>query len=157
MKNGIKIISIGVCMFVLGLCINNANAAATDALSNGQIAVVDVQRVVASSNQVKSLKADREAKIKDLREFVEDAKKNVAAETDKKKSKDLEDKYNKELQQKTASIDAEYAKQLQEIDRSISAVIEKEAKAKNYTLVLSKGVVLYGGTDITESIAKVVK
>ena len=46
---------------------------------------------------------------------------------------------------------------LQAIDKSITATIAQEAKAQNYNLVLSKSSVLYGGDDITASIAKNVK
>ena len=67
MKQGIKYFALGLSAFVIGMSVNNY--AISDVTNN--IAVVDVQKVVASSAQVKALKADREAKIKDLASFVQ--------------------------------------------------------------------------------------
>ena len=43
------------------------------------------------------------------------------------------------------------------IDKSISATIQTQAKKSGYDLVLAKGIVLYGGNDITAEIQKLVK
>ena len=40
---------------------------------------------------------------------------------------------------------------------SISKQIEAQAKAGGYDIVLAKGAVLYGGSDITEAVKKAVK
>ena len=69
----------------------------------------------------------------------------------------MENKYNKELNVKRNAIQKDYAKKLASIDKSISAVIAQKAKAASYDIVLAKGVVLYGGTDITAEITKSVK
>ncbi len=153
MNKSVKYVALGLAAFVIGMSVNNF------AVSNvpSKIAVVDVQKVVASSAQVKALKADREAKIKDLANFVTTARANVAKETNADKKKTLEDKYNKELNSKRDAIQKDYAKKLAAIDKSISSVINQKAKAANYDIVLAKGVVLYGGTDITAEIAKSVK
>ena len=153
MKQGIKYFALGLSAFVIGMSVNNY--AISDVTNN--IAVVDVQKVVASSAQVKALKADREAKIKDLASFVKTARTNVAKEKNAEKKKALEAKYNKELNTKRDAIQKDYAKKLANIDKSISATIAQKAKAANYSMVIAKGVVLYGGQDITNEIAKVVK
>lgn len=54
-------------------------------------------------------------------------------------------------------MDKNYAEQLKAIDESISQQINTKAKADGYDLVLSKGIVLYGGKDITPEIIKIVK
>jgi len=153
MKQSIKYFALGLSAFIIGMSVNNY------AISNvpNKIAVVDVQKVVAASAQVKALKADREAKIKDLGNFVTTARNAVAKETNATKKKALEDKYNKELNTKKNNIQKDYSNKLANIDKSISATIAQKAKAAGYELVLAKGVVLYGGTDITAEIAKVVK
>lgn len=153
MKQGIKYFALGLSAFIIGMSVNNY------AVSNvpSKVAVVDVQKVVASSAQVKALKADREAKVKDLGNFVNTARNAVAKETNATKKKALEDKYNKELNTKRNNIQKDYANKLANIDKSISALIAQKAKAAGYELVLAKGVVLYGGTDITAEIAKNVK
>lgn len=153
MKQGIKYFALGLSAFIIGMSVNNY------AISNvpSKIAVVDVQKVVASSSQVKALKADRDAKVKDLTTFVKNARAAVAKETNAAKKKELETKYNKELNAKRNAIQKDYAKKLANIDKSISAVVAQKAKAANYDIVLAKGVVLYGGTDITAEVTKSVK
>lgn len=154
MRKEIKLIAVSVCAFALGLGINNI---AISSVMNYKIAVVDVQKVVAGSAQVRSLKLDQQSKLKDLKIFVENAKKDIAAQKKNSDKKTLEEKYNKELQEKTSAIDKEYSQKLKDLDTDISGRIANEAKTKNYNIVLSKGVVLYGGEDITESIMKAVK
>lgn len=153
MNKGIKYIAIGVSAFIIGMSVNNY--AISDVPS--KIAVVDVQKVVASSAQVKALKADREAKIKNLAAFVNNARAAVQKETNAEKKKALEAKYNKELNTKRDAIQKDYAKRLADVDKNISAVVAQKAKAANYDIVIAKGVVLYGGSDITAEVAKSVK
>ena len=87
----------------------------------------------------------------------EKARKDVATITDANKKKAAEEKYNKELIAKKEAMDKNYAEQLKAIDESISQQINTKAKADGYDLVLSKGIVLYGGKDITPEIIKIVK
>lgn len=121
------------------------------------VAVVDVPQVVTSSAQVQALKKEQQAKAEELVKFIENARKDVASITDSTKKKAAEEKYSKELQTKKEKIELEYASKLKAIDASISKQIETQAKAQGYDVVLSKGVVLYGGKDITSEIVKVVK
>lgn len=121
------------------------------------VAVVDVPQVVTSSAQVQALKKEQQAKAEELVKFIENARKDVASITDSSKKKAAEEKYSKELQTKKEKIELEYASKLKAIDTSISKQIETQAKAQGYDVVLSKGVVLYGGKDITSEIVKVVK
>ena len=155
MKQDLKFFAVAMAAFVLGMGL--INFAMSGVPANYKVAVVDVQKVVASSAQVKALKADREAKIKDLANFVTTARANVAKETNATKRKELENKYNKELNAKRNTIQKDYAKKLAAIDKNISTIINQKAKAANYEIVLAKGVVLYGGTDITAEITKEVK
>lgn len=154
MKTNLKIAAVAACTFALGFMLNNP---ALSDIASTRVAVVDVNKVVAGSKQVNALKVEQQNKINSLRSFVATAKQNVSKEKDATKKKALEAKYNKELQNKTAAIEKEYAQKLQAIDANISNVISVSAKAKGYNLVLAKGVVLYGGTDITADVIKSVK
>ena len=153
MKNSIKYFALTLSAFVIGMTVNNYAISTVPS----KIAVVDVQKVVASSTQVKNLKAEREKKIQGLTSFVKTAREAVAKETDVKKKKALEDKYNKELNAKKEAIQKDYTNKLTAIDKSMTNIIAQKAKAANYDIVLAKGVVLYGGTDITAEITKAVK
>lgn len=153
MNNKFKLLAVGFSVFVIGLSLNNI--AVSDVTT--KIATVDVAAVVNSSSQVQALKAEQQAKGKDLMAFVEKARKEVAATTDAKKKQALEDKYNKELNAKKNAMDKNYAENLDAIDKAISAQIAKQAKKSGYDVVLAKGVVLYGGFDITEAVKNAVK
>jgi Skp family chaperone for outer membrane proteins len=149
-----KYLTIGLAAFVLGVSAANFAISGPTAFN---VAVVDIQKVVGSSTQVAALKREHEAKIADLNAFVEKARKDVSAQTDDKKKKELETKYNKELNEKKAAMDKHYADKLQTIDKAITKQIETQAKRDNYDIVLAKGAVLHGGTDITEAVVKLVK
>ncbi len=155
MKKSVKFLAVAMAAFAIGFSANNF--AVSDVPSNFRVAVVDIQEVVAASAQVKALKKEQQAKADALVKFVEDARKDVSAQTDEKKKKDLEAKYSKELQAKRDKIEKEYVTKLQSIDNSISKTVRDQAKAGNYNLVLAKGVVLSGGEDITSAVIKVVK
>lgn len=153
MNKKIKFLVVGLSSFVIGLTLGNF--AMSDVPS--KIAVVDVTSVVNASSQVKALKKEQDAKTKEIVDFIEKARKDIAATTDVKKKQALEDKYNKELASKKAAMDKNYATKLTAIDSSISKQIEAQAKAAGYDIVLAKGAVLYGGSDITEAVKKAVK
>ncbi len=153
MNNKMKFLTVGLAAFVIGFGVNNY--AISDVPS--KIAVVDVQKVINSSPQVAALKTEQQAKAKDVVAFLEKARKDVAETTDAKKKQALEEKYNKELKDRKVKIEKDYASKLTAIDSKITSIIATEAKARNYDVVLAKGAVLYGGTDITDAISKAVK
>ena len=122
-----------------------------------KIAVVDVQAVVAQSKQVQALKTERVKKLEELQKWLKTVNEDVAKQkTDDGKQK-LTAKYNAEFAKKQEAIAKDYQARLQAIDKSISDTIAQQAKAKGYDIVISKGMVLYGGDDITADITKVVK
>ncbi len=153
MNNKLKFLTVGLAAFVIGFGVNNY--AMSDMPS--RIAVVDVQKVVNSSPQVQALKKEQQTKAQEVVNFIEKARKDVIAQTDPKKKQSLEEKYNKELKDRRAKIEKDYTSKLSAIDSKISSVINTEAKARNFDIVLAKGAVLYGGTDITDAVSKAVK
>lgn len=158
MKNNFKLLAVGLVAFGIGLTLNNyAVSDVVNTPANFKVAIVDVQKVVASSSQVKALKEDHKKQGQELAKFIETAKTTLDKETDAKKKKALEEKYNKEFKAKREAMAKNYEKKLLDIDKNITTVIDKNAKDNGYDLVLAKGTVLYGGTDITKEIAKAVK
>ena len=155
MNKNMKFLAIGVAAFVIGFSVNNF--AMSDVPANYKVAVVDIPQVVASSTQVKNLKKEQQAKADELVKFVEKARKDVAAVTDETKKKELEEKYSKELISKKDKMEKDYINKLSKIDESISKTVNEQAKSGNYNIVLSKGAVLYGGEDITQTVIKAVK
>lgn len=122
-----------------------------------KVAVVDIQKVVNKSAQVQALKKDREAKRQEAAKFVQKAGEDIKKQTDPAKKKALAEKYGKELKAKQDANTKAYKTKLEAIDKDINATIVQQAKTMGYDLVLTKGVVLYGGDDITDAVLKVVK
>ncbi len=134
---------------ILGLCA--APVFATE------VAAVDVQKVVDASPKVQTLKKEQQAKDKELINFIEKARKEIAKENDSQKKQELSVKYNKQLNEKREKIAKEYMTKQQKIQDEISKIIADQAKAKGYDIVVSKGVVLYTSKDITDDVIKAVK
>ena len=150
-----KYLNIGLiaAAFALGLGLNNL------AISNvpSKIAVADVNKIVSQSSQVMALKKEQQLKMEELQKWLVNARKDVEKQSTKEGKEKLVKKYDADFQKKQQAIQKDYTSKLQSIDKEISAVIAKEAKAKGYDIVIAKNVVLYGGDDITQSIAKLVK
>jgi outer membrane protein len=124
---------------------------------NFKIAVVDVQKVVDNSSEINKLKLARKNGLDDLQIFVLNAQKTLEKEKNRVKKKELEDSYNKELNERKQSIDENYSQKLLVIDKNITKMIESKAKKAGFNLILAKNEVLYGGTDITSEIIKELK
>lgn len=146
-KKGLMVLS------VCALCANFAPAMADDFT----VAVVDINKVVAESSQVKALKTEQQAKIQELEKWLKTVKEDVNKQQTKEGKEKLIKKYDADFAKKQEVIKKNYAEKLQAIDKNISGIIAKEAQIKGYKLVLPKGSVLYGGDDITSSITKLVK
>lgn len=155
MKNNLKVLTISLVAFGLG--IGFANYAMSDTPATFKVAVVNVPQIVESSAQVKALKEQNTKNVQELAKLGETAQNAISKEKDEKKQKALREKYQKEFQAKRTAMTKSYEKKLIEIDNNISNVINAQAKAQGYDLVLAKGAVLMGGTDITDEIAKQIK
>ncbi len=116
------------------------------------IAVVDLQKIVSNSSQVKQLKQEHAKKMEELNKIIVNARGEINNETDSAKILQLEDKYTKEFNAKKSALEREYSTRLNAIEKSIKDEISKKAKQENYDYVFAKSVVLYGGNDITEQI-----
>lgn len=150
-----KFLVTAIFAFVLGLCANNF--AMSNVPSNFKVGVVDVQKLVANSKQVNALKDEQVKKAEELKNAIKKAQDEIAKESDKDKKQKLVKKYENDIAYLKNTNDKNYAKKLAEIDKSITKTIQDESKKAGYDLVLAKGMVLYGGADITNEIAKAVK
>ena len=136
---------------ILGLSTMNA------AFADTKIAIVDVQAVVAQSQQVKALKKEQQTKIQDLEKWLTTVRADVEKQQTQEGKDKLLKKYNAEFAKKKEVIAKDYASRIQVVEKSISDTIAQQARAKGYDIVIAKGMVLYGGDDITADITKVVK
>ena len=127
------------------------------AMAEQRIAVVDVQAVVSKSAQVQALKKEQQAKITDLEKWLKTAQADVEKQKTQEGKDKLLKKYNAEFAKKKEVLAKDYASRLQAVDKSITDTIATQARLKGYNMVISKGVVVYGGDDITADVQKVVK
>ena len=146
---------IAIFAFVLGIF--TTNFAMSNVPANFKVGVVDVQKLVANSKQVNTLKDEQVKKAEELKNTIKKAQDEIAKETDNAKKQKLIKKYENDISYIKNTNDKNYAKKLAEIDKSITKTIQDESKKAGYDLVLAKGMVLYGGADITNEIAKAVK
>ena len=134
---------------ILGiLLLSSAGVYAVD----DDVAVVDLQQIVANSSQVKQLKQEHSKKIEELNKIIINARGEIANETDSNKISQLEDKYINEFNAKKNALEKEYNNRLDAIEKNIKEEIAKKAKKDGYDYVFAKSVVLYGGRDITAEI-----
>lgn len=140
-------------IFLAIFSLNNANAAPEPQ----KIAIVDIQKILASSTQLKNLKNNSEAKNKELIELIKKAQTEINKQTDAKQKKIITEKYEKQIISKRNTNANEYTKKLKAIDDNITLQITTKAKELGYTMVLPKNTVIYGGDDITEAVLKVIK
>ena len=143
-----KVLSLTLMALILGSGI---------AIAEQRIAVVDVQAVVSKSAQVQALKKEQQAKMQDLEKWLKTAQTDVEKQQTKEGKEKLLKKYNAEFAKKKEAIAKDYAARLQAVDKSITDTISTQARLKGYNMVISKGVVVYGGDDITADVQKVVK
>lgn len=122
------------------------------AWAGDNIAVVDLQKIVSNSSQVKQLKQEHAKKLEELNKVVENARSAISKETDASKILQLEEKYTNEFNTKKSALDKDYANRLNSIEKNIKDEIAKKAQADNYDYVFAKSVLLYGGKDITNEI-----
>ena len=122
-----------------------------------KIAVIDVQAVVAKSAQVQALKKEQQSKMQELEKWLKTVRSDVDKQQTKEGKEKLIKKYDADFAKKKEAIAKNYQTKLKEIDKSITNTITATAKAKGYDMVITKGVVVYGGEDITADVQKVVK
>lgn len=121
------------------------------------IAVVDVNKVVIQSKQVQELKAEQEARVRELNQWLANVKADVESRATNEEKQALVAEYNKQFAQRQNEIKVKYTEKLQAIEKNISELIAKSAEEKGYDIVLSKYITLYGGDDITEEIMEIVE
>ena len=156
MNKKLLVAIIVLCTIGVGVTVNNM--ALSDA-NNGElkIATVDLSELIANSQSVQILKDTHEKQLDEIENMLEQARKEISAESDPSKIAQLEEKYRKDVSSKKLQMDKSYNDKLLEIDKNIKNQVALKAKELNYNIVLPKNLVLFGGEDITSIIAKDIK
>ncbi len=137
---------------ILGLMLSSLPVFASE-----EVAVVDLNRIVENSSQVKQLKQEHAKKMADLDKIIVNARGEISNEKDPAKVLLLEDKYMKEFNTNREALEREYNSKLVVIEKNIKSEISKKAQKDNYEYVFAKSVVLFGGKDITDELLNSIK
>jgi len=121
------------------------------------VAVVDLNKIVGNSVQVKQLKQENDKKMAELDKIIVNARGEISNEKDPAKVLLLEDKYMKEFNSKKQVLENDYNNRLSAIEKNIKAEITRKAQKDGYEYVFAKSVVLYGGKDITDELLHSIK
>ncbi len=140
--------------FAAGYSINNI--AVSHATPDYKVAIVDIRRVVANSNEIKALKIEQEKEIQNMQLTINKAREAISKEKDPAKIAALEEKYRNEINNQKLALDESYNKKLSAIDSKIKTAVVEKARSMNYNIVLPKNTVLFGGDDITDQVATII-
>lgn len=127
-----------------------ATSLLTMGCGNGQIASVDVMKVMEDAPRVKTLMAEAEAKAKEAQENFEKEYTNKPDLTEE----DVQ-KAQVELQRKLSGINQAYTSQ---IKNRLDVVLEEIAREKNIDVVISNSaedkMIFHGAIDVTDDVIK---
>ena len=156
MKKQIIILSSAVVIsLVMGYSINNI--AISKAQPEYKIATVDIQKIVANSTEIKSLKAEQEKQMQNMQSIIDKARTEISKEQDPVKIAQLEEKYRNEINNQKLALDTSYNTKVKAIDSKIKTAVVEKARSMNYNIVLPKNTVLFGGDDITDEVSQIIR
>lgn len=156
MKKQIIILSSAVVIsLVMGYSINNI--AISKAQPEYKIATVDIQKIVANSTEIKSLKAEQEKQMQNMQSTIDKARTEISKEQDPVKIAQLEEKYRNEINNQKLALDTSYNTKVKTIDSKIKTAVVEKARSMNYNIVLPKNTVLFGGDDITDEVSQIIQ
>ncbi len=140
--------------FAAGYSINNIAISRTN--PEYRVAIVDIQKVVANSNEIKTLKIEQEKQIQNMQSTINKARTEISKEKDPSKIAALEEKYRNEINNQKLALDTSYNTKIKAIDSKIKTAVVEKARSMNYNIVLPKNTVLFGGDDITDQVATII-
>lgn len=154
MKNNFLIPALCVLCFGMGIGINNIAMSDTN---KTKIAFVDINRLIATSQNVKEAQNIRDIKTKEMLKWYDGASDEIEKQQTKEAKDMLIKKYEAQLTQKKKNIKDSYTKELIKADIQIESAISKKSKELGYNLVFRKDALIVGGEDITSQILPLVK
>lgn len=155
MKKKIFGVLVVITAFAAGYSINNIAISGTN--PEYKAAIVDIQKIVSNSSEIKALKTDQEKQVQAMQATIDKARAEISKEKDPAKIAQLEEKYRNEINGQKLALDTSYNNKLTEIDSKIKTAVVEKARSMNYNIVLPKNTVLYGGDDITDQVSTIIK
>ena len=119
------------------------SAVASAASSESAIGVVNYQVLVSQSPRLEQIRSDMQKAIADTRKEFDNNSQNMNDEE--------KERYYKQLQERLANKEKDL---MDPLLKDINDTIKKIADKKGLKVVVDKATVVYGGTDITDEVAK---
>ena len=151
MKNKILATLIVISAFIAGYSINSI--AISNTTPEYKIAVVDIATILKNSKEINALKLEQEKQMQNMQATIDKAKAEISKEQDPAKIA----QYRNEINKQKLALDTSYNNKLTAIDNKIKTAVVEKARSMNYNMVLPKNTVLFGGDDITEQVATIIK
>lgn len=124
---------------------------------SGKIAVVDMAQLINKSSQIQALNKEENTRKTEIINIINKANTEIQNQNNDAKKKEIATKYEKQINAKREAMAKNRKAKLEAINKNISDTIAQQAKMLGYDLVVVKGVVLYGGDDITDKVLKNLK
>lgn len=118
------------------------------------IGIVDADKVISNYNKAQDVEADLKVKEAEIQKFIAEAQKQIKDATTPVEKNNLEKQLSDEFKTKQADYRKMQLEQSKKINDEIIMAIETIAKTQKLDIVLAKGAVFVGGTDITDSVLK---
>lgn len=130
---------------------------ASTSLGNAKIAVVDVQALVNQTPSVIALRAEQQNNMAIIQNWVNGVNGQLSQIADQNQRAALTQQYQLELNKREQILQSQYAQKVQAIDAELSKLVSDVATEKKLDYVFAKGMVVFGGTDITADVANRLK
>ena len=130
---------------------------AAPVLGDAKIAVVDVQFLVNQTPAVLALRAEQQQNASIIQNWINGVNSQLSQIADQNTRNATAQQYQIELNKRQQMLQSQYAMKIQAIDAELSKLVSDVANEKKLDYVFAKGMVVFGGTDITEDVAKLLK
>lgn len=131
--------------------------AAASVLGDAKIAVVDVQFLVNQTPAVLALRAEQRQNTSIIQNWINGVNSQLSQIADQNTRNATAQQYQIELNKRQQMLQSQYAMKINAIDAELSKLVSDVANEKKLDYVFAKGTVVFGGTDITEDVAKLLK
>ncbi len=129
----------------------------TSSLNNAKIAIVDVQALVSQTPSVIALRAEQQNNAAIIQNWVAGVNNQLSQIADANQRAATAQQYQIELNKREQLLQSQYAQKVQAIDAELSKLVSDVATEKKLDYVFAKGMVVFGGTDITADVASRLK
>lgn len=137
---------------ILGLALVSAMFTTSTTVMAQTIGVVDADKVLTNYSKAQDVEADLKVKEAEIQKFIADAQKQIKDAATPVEKNNLEKKLSEEFKAKQTEYRKMQITESEKINNDIITAIKTIAKDKSIDMVLAKGAVFSGGTDLTEEV-----